>query len=85
MTLTQLYSLPQKMAPAQTGFLFQAPNFAYKLTARKYKEFINKPKGERLDLDFSSVVHMFNAAEPITSSSIDLFCSTFQVCFNVCC
>jgi len=49
----------------------QAPNFAYKLVVRKWNASTRKP------VDLSSVVHIFNAAEPIDGAAIDLFNSTF--------
>lgn len=43
----------------------QAPNFAYLLTARKMPQ--------NMSIDLSSLRHMFNAAEPVTSMAIDKF------------
>ena len=51
------------------GTHIQAPNFAFKLTARKYSA------GQKLDL--SSVRHIINAAEPVTEDSIESFYETF--------
>ena len=51
----------------------QAPNFAFKLTARKFDETIYK-KGQ---LDLSSVRHVINAAEPVTEESIKAFDNAF--------
>lgn len=54
----------------------QAPNFAYALTARKYREAV--ARGEPLsDLNLSSLQHVFNAAEPITYTSLSDFLRTF--------
>jgi acyl-CoA synthetase (AMP-forming)/AMP-acid ligase II len=50
----------------------QAPNFAYKLTVRKYKALAAPPA-----LDLRSVVHIFDAAEPVDPDAIDLFLATF--------
>lgn len=44
----------------------QGPNFAYLLTARKLTQ-------NNLNLDLSSLKHMFNAAEPITELAINRF------------
>eukprot|EP00977_Amphora_coffeiformis_P003621 scaffold703_cov168-Amphora_coffeaeformis.AAC.24 len=49
----------------------QAPNFAFKLTARKFD------KGEYRDLDLSSVRHIINAAEPVDEDSIESFYTAF--------
>lgn len=48
----------------------QAPNFAFKLTARKYT-------GSEPALDLSSVRHVINAAEPVDEDSIDSFVKAF--------
>jgi len=48
----------------------QAPNFAFKLTARK-----SSPSNTILD--FSSVRHVINAAEPVDEDSIDSFVKAF--------
>ena len=55
----------------------QAPNFAYKLTARKFNETYNGSTSE-LKLDLSSVRHIINAAEPVTEESIDAWSSAFK-------
>ena len=55
----------------------QGPNFAYKLTARKWRERgldASTPLGK---LDLSSVRHIFNAAEPVTSAAMDTFLAAF--------
>lgn len=44
----------------------QAPNFAYLLTARKFTQ-------NNVNLDLSSLRHMFNAAEPVTEMAINRF------------
>ena len=59
----------------------QAPNFAFKLTARKFDASMyctskNIIDGKEL-LDLSSVRHIINAAEPVTEESIDLFFDSF--------
>jgi len=61
----------------------QAPNFAYKLTARKLvqskyraKDAEERPTTEVLDL--SSVRHMINGAEPVTEESINAFYRMFR-------
>ena len=58
----------------------QAPNFAYKLTVRKFKAAMEKPSysQDHQDLNLSSVKHIFNAAEPIDLDAIDLFNETFK-------
>lgn len=47
----------------------QAPNFAFKLTARK--------SSQDVKLDLSSVRHIINAAEPVDQESIDSFYKAF--------
>lgn len=54
----------------------QAPNFAYKLTVRKWNDYISK-HGNVADLDLSKLRHIFNAAEPVDVTAIDLFNETF--------
>lgn len=59
------------------GTHLQAPNFAFKLTARKFDESkYHDANGFKIDL--SSVKHIINAAEPVTEDSIETFCSTFS-------
>lgn len=53
----------------------QAPNFAYRLTCRKFLA----QTGKQAKLDLSSVRHCFNAAEPIDAQAVDEFCTTFSV------
>jgi acyl-CoA synthetase (AMP-forming)/AMP-acid ligase II len=48
----------------------QAPNFAFKLSARKFQ-----PTSSPIDL--SCIRHAINAAEPVTKESIDSFVATF--------
>lgn len=55
------------------GTHLQSPNFAFKLTARKF----DKEKYSKSDIDLSSVKHIINAAEPIDEESINLFKNTF--------
>jgi acyl-CoA synthetase (AMP-forming)/AMP-acid ligase II len=60
--------------------VLQAPNFAFPLVARKYKESIssssstssNQPK-----IDLSSMRHMINAAEPVDYQALRDFYATF--------
>ncbi len=56
------------------GTHLQAPNFAFKLTARKFdsSNYLDSTK-----LDLSSVRHIINAAEPVTEDSIDAFHEKF--------
>jgi acyl-CoA synthetase (AMP-forming)/AMP-acid ligase II len=49
----------------------QAPNFAFKLVARKFDATVST------NLDLSSVRHVINAAEPVTEDAIDSFQATF--------
>merc|ERR1740124_2064847 len=59
----------------------QAPNFAFKLTARKFVAHRYRTKDEQGDgevLDLSSVQHIINAAEPVTEESIDKFRDAFR-------
>jgi acyl-CoA synthetase (AMP-forming)/AMP-acid ligase II len=49
----------------------QAPNFAFKLVARKFQA------SSATTLDLSSVRHVINAAEPVTEDAIDSFVQTF--------
>jgi acyl-CoA synthetase (AMP-forming)/AMP-acid ligase II/acyl carrier protein len=51
----------------------QAPNFAFKLTARKFQpsDYVNKP------LQLQSVRHIINAAEPVDEEAIDAFYKAF--------
>jgi acyl-CoA synthetase (AMP-forming)/AMP-acid ligase II len=55
----------------------QAPNFAFKLTARKFDPRVYGDSCE-FKLDLSSVRHIINAAEPVTEESIDVFTQAFQ-------
>jgi len=57
----------------------QAPNFAFKLTARKFNpDAYGGSETSNVKLDLSSVRHIINAAEPITEESIDTFISAFK-------
>lgn len=58
----------------------QAPNFAYALTARKFKEAvtIDPEQVTALNLDLSSVQNMLNAAEPVDAGAIGDFYSLFE-------
>jgi acyl-CoA synthetase (AMP-forming)/AMP-acid ligase II/acyl carrier protein len=51
----------------------QAPNFAYALVVRKFKE--KQSNGQGIDL--SSLKHMINAAEPVDSNAVISFYETF--------
>jgi acyl-CoA synthetase (AMP-forming)/AMP-acid ligase II len=55
----------------------QAPNFAFKLTARKFDASKYTAPGASFSIDLSSVKHMINAAEPVTEEGITAFCETF--------
>jgi acyl-CoA synthetase (AMP-forming)/AMP-acid ligase II len=52
----------------------QAPNFAFKLTSRKFQPANYATKGA---LDLSSVQHIINAAEPVDQASMDSFYQSF--------
>ena len=56
------------------GTHLQAPNFAFKLTSRKFG---SSPEAASSKLDFSSVRHVINGAEPVTADSIDAFLDAF--------
>lgn len=51
----------------------QAPNFAFKLTARKFRaaDYVNRP------LQLGSVRHIINAAEPVDQEAMDAFYKAF--------
>lgn len=49
----------------------QAPNFAYALSTRKFKEAIKS--GGKIELDLSNIQHMINAAEPVDVKAIHEF------------
>ena len=55
------------------GTHLQAPNFAFKLTARKFQasNYVNKP------LQLQSVRHIINAAEPVDEAGMDAFYKAF--------
>jgi acyl-CoA synthetase (AMP-forming)/AMP-acid ligase II len=60
----------------------QAPNFAFKLTARKYKETKESSSSSSSStqpptLDLSSVRHIINAAEPVDVESMESFYQAF--------
>jgi acyl-CoA synthetase (AMP-forming)/AMP-acid ligase II len=61
------------------GTHLQAPNFAFKLTARKFdpSKYGGGAHGQGPKIDLSSVKHIINAAEPVTEDGIDAFCSVF--------
>jgi acyl-CoA synthetase (AMP-forming)/AMP-acid ligase II len=54
----------------------QAPNFAYALAVRKFKEVESSNRKKPLDL--SSLQHMINAAEPVDAEAICDFYATFK-------
>ncbi|KAG7342591.1 acyl-CoA synthetase AMP-forming/AMP-acid ligase II [Nitzschia inconspicua] len=56
------------------GTHLQAPNFAFKLTARKFQpsEYVNRP------LQLRSVRHIINAAEPVDQDAITTFYNAFS-------
>jgi acyl-CoA synthetase (AMP-forming)/AMP-acid ligase II len=57
----------------------QAPNFAYKLTARKFQEQLTKTGRPLASLmDVSSVRHAINAAEPVDVESMTSFYKSFE-------
>jgi acyl-CoA synthetase (AMP-forming)/AMP-acid ligase II len=55
------------------GTHLQAPNFAYKLTARKFEARAYSEES----LNLSCIQHMINAAEPVTEASIEAFQAAF--------
>jgi len=58
----------------------QAPNFAFKLTARKCQASdysYGNQNGNKVGLDLSSIRHIINAAEPVDQDSMDSFHKTF--------
>jgi Acyl-CoA synthetases (AMP-forming)/AMP-acid ligases II len=59
------------------GTHLQAPNFAFHLTARKFKESTYRTDRDTFSIDLSCVKHIINAAEPVTEDSIESFCSVF--------
>lgn len=59
------------------GTHLQAPNFAFQLTARKFKESTYRVDRDGPRIDLSCVKHIINAAEPVTEDSIESFCSVF--------
>lgn len=59
------------------GTHIQAPNFAYKLTARKFSAEDYNVSSDRI-LNLSSLQHMINAAEPVDRNSIDIFMNSFK-------
>ncbi len=56
------------------GTHLQAPNFAFKLTSRKFQasNYVNKP------LNLSPVKHIINAAEPVDKEGMDVFYKAFK-------
>lgn len=56
------------------GTHLQAPNFAFKLTARKFQasDYVNKP------LKLQSVRHIINAAEPVDNEGMEVFYKAFK-------
>lgn len=75
-----------KMIHAFGATHVQAPNFAYALVARKFREAVASTaaatggllsQAELKALNLSSLKHCFNAAEPITATALSDFASTF--------
>lgn len=58
------------------GTHLQAPNFAFKLTARKFSNATVQYTKSTLNL--SSVKHIINAAEPVTEDAMDMFLNQFE-------
>ena len=59
---------------------YASAQLAYKLTARKFKAKYAGEKKKRkgkIDMDLSSMKHMFDAAEPITPESTTYFTNVF--------
>ena len=57
----------------------QAPNFAYKLTARKFQETVGSTGTADVSLfNLSSVRHAINAAEPVDLDSMTTFYNAFE-------
>ena len=56
----------------------QTPNFGLALALRKYNSLSAKAKVKMGTLDLSTLVHVFNAAEPITVDACSAFCDTFS-------
>lgn len=59
----------------------QAPNFAYALSARKFKEAVEDRSistTELSEFNLSSIQHMINAAEPVDEKAITDFYKTFE-------
>lgn len=58
----------------------QAPNFAFRLTARKFsaEDYSNSSAKNKFQLDLSTVRHVINAAEPVDAESIETFYKTFE-------
>jgi len=61
------------------GTHLQVPNFALKLTARKFdkSKYASTGGSTAATIDLSSVKHIINAAEPVTEESIEAFCDVF--------
>lgn len=57
------------------GTHLQAPNFAFKLTSKKFG--LSSGSYTNKNLNLSSVRHIINAAEPVTEEAIDMFTNTF--------
>mmetsp|Transcript_18922 Transcript_18922/g.26657 ORF Transcript_18922/g.26657 Transcript_18922/m.26657 type:complete len:768 (-) Transcript_18922:76-2379(-) len=66
-----------KAISAFRGTHMQAPNFAYGLCARKWRECRTD---EQPTLDLSCVRHMINGAEPVSESSMEAFYEAFIPC-----
>lgn len=61
-----------------SGTHTQAPNFAYALVARKFREYVASSPASPISLDLSSMRHMINAAEPVDFKSILDFYNIFE-------
>ena len=56
----------------------QAPNFAYALSVRKFKEASRSGDAGAGSLDLSCVRHMINAAEPVDVQAVESFYATYR-------
>lgn len=67
--IIRLTQLP--LMPLLPCIQLQAPNFAYALSTRKFKEALRS--GSKIELDLGAVQHMINAAEPVDVKAISEF------------
>ena len=56
----------------------QGPNFSYTLCAKRALAWKRSRAKAPLNLDLSSIKHIFNAAEPVRSETIKMFQETFE-------